>query len=233
MERFAEALAALERMLADGNQDQPVGPAIAAAVDALEATGGLDLERAVAILAAGARLLERRARELLPPEPGGSRPGPGDEAEAEPETAEELARRLSEYRSFKEAAALLRRFEELQSARFPSGGVEVPSAGSGLEGLTLEHLVAAFQRVWEQARPEPPAAIAPEQVTVEACMEAVLGRLAREGEQEFSALFEGRATRRQVVVTFLALLELIRLGRVRVRQERPFAPIFVSLAGET
>ncbi len=228
MEAFDEALAALERRLAGEEPEEPLDPALASAVAALGGDGPLDLERAVALLSVGVRLLERRARLLLPPEPG-TRAAPPGEEEGAPGSAEELAGRLSEYRSFREAAELLRRYEELQAGRFPGGGGDAAAAGTGLEGLTLEDLVRAFQRVWEQSRPAAPQEIPREAITVEACMDAVLARLQSEGEVEFTALFEGQTTRRQVVVTFLALLELVRLGRVRVRQERAFAAIFVSL----
>lgn len=231
MPGFDEALAELIRRLEEGDPaGELLAPALERALDALDAesAGALDLDRAAALLLAGARLLERRARALLPLE---SAPAPAAEEEDEaPETAEELARRLAEYRGYKEAAALLRRFEEEQARRFPSGAEPVVAGpGAGLGDLTLDHLLAAFQRIWEAAAPEVPGEIPREEVTVEMRMEALLDRLEREGEVAFTALFDGQTTRRLVVVTFLALLELIRLGRLLARQERLFGEIFVSL----
>lgn len=232
MPGFDEALAELIRRLDGGEPgEEPLAPALERAMAAMdsESGGALDLDRAAALLLAGARLLERQARALLPLEPAPA-PAAGENGEGAPETAEELARRLAEYRGYKEAAALLRRFEEEQARRFPSGGeTVVPAPGAGLGDLTLDRLIAAFERIWEAAAPEAPGEIPREEITVEMRMEALLARLEREGEVAFTALFDGQTTRRLVVVTFLALLELIRRGRLEARQERLFGEILVSL----
>lgn len=229
---FEEAYAELLRRLEDPEAaEAPLAPLVDRAVSAVTAGGGLDLDRAAALLVAASRLLDRRARSLLPVTETPAEPVSDGGDETDPDSDEELIRRLSEYRGFKEAAALLRRFEEEQARRFPSGaelpGEALPPA-AGLEGLTLDHLIAAFQRIWDQARPEDPQEIAREEVTVAARMEAIARRLAGTGEATFTSLFEGQVTRREVVVTFLALLELVRLGRVGIRQESPFAEIVIA-----
>lgn len=230
---FEQAYAELLRRLEDVDAaEAPLAPLVDRAVSALAAGGDPDLDRATALLVAGARLLERRARVLLPVEAAPPEPPAPPEDEGDPGSDDELVRRLSEYRGFKEAAALLRRFEEDQARRFPSGaevtGAVLPPAAS-LEGITLDHLITAFQRIWEQARPEEPQEIAREEITVPARMEDIARRLEDAGEVAFTALFAGQITRREVVVTFLALLELVRLGRISVRQETPFAEITIAL----
>lgn len=230
---FEEAYAELLRRLEDPEAaEAPLAPLVDRAVSAVTAGGGLDLDRAAALLVTASRLLDRRVRALLPVEAAPPESAAGEADDTDPGSDEELVRRLTEYRGFKEAAAVLRRFEEEQARRFPSGaeapGAAIPPA-AGLEGLTLDHLIAAFQRIWEQARPEDPREIEREEVTVAARMEAITERLESAGATAFTALFAGQVTRREVVVTFLALLELVRLGRVGIRQESPFAEIIIVL----
>ncbi|HEY8488437.1 MAG TPA: segregation/condensation protein A [Thermaerobacter sp.] len=191
----------------------------------LEAMRQLDLEVTSEFVVLAAQLIDIKARMLLPPEP---RPGE-DEEPAEEDPREELVRRLLEYRQYKEAARYLSQLAERYGGRYPRLAEAVaPLAGElqGLEGLTLDDLVQAFARILAAVRESPEVVVEPEEVTVAQQMEAIMGLItATRGPVTFRACFSGRARRIEVVVTFLALLELIRLGRVRVRQDRAFGEI--------
>lgn len=186
------------------------------------ARGGLDLEQATEVLWVLAAMIEMKSK-LLVPKP---------EAEEEPITLEEeasdlherLEERLAEYRAFKEVATALRALEDYQKRVFSRTTTGDPEAVV-LEGVTLEDLFRAFQRALERAREEV-GEISTEEVKVADRMEAILILLgAHPDGVDFPALFSRAASKLEVIVTFLALLELIMERRVRARQPGPFAPI--------
>ncbi len=151
------------------------------------------------------------AGEVLP---GGTGP-PGGDADLD---LEELAERVAGYRLFRQAAEELRRLEFLQGERFP-GRAEVPGGVRPLlHPLRPEDLVAALAAVWERAPVV--ATVEREALTVAGRMEEMAALLAgTAGSLSFWELFPPGASRREVVVTFLALLELVRRRRARVWQE--------------
>lgn len=190
----------------------------------------LDLGAAAAFLVAALRLLDRKAAALLPGD-GGTQPEE-PAAETDPEdSAVQLVEHLMQYRGFKEAAGVLRRFEEEHRHCFARPGEDVRSPrDTGLEGVTLDDLLAALGRIWDRLDPAAPDEIAREEITVAARVrDLVQGLRQAGGESSFSAFFSGRTTRLEVVVTFLALLELIRLRRVTVRQNAAFGEIWIYL----
>ena len=190
----------------------------------LEQMRRMDLDVTSEFIVLAAQLIDIKARMLLPPEPD-----PEAEEPEEPDPREALVRRLLEYRQFKEAARYLSELAETYGGRYPRLVEAVaPLAGDlkGLEGVTLDDLVRAFATILAALRETPEVVVRPEEVTVPEKMEAILGLLAAtSGPVTFRACFSGQASRMEVVVTFLALLELIRLGRVRVRQDRTFGEI--------
>lgn len=181
----------------------------------------LDLDEATDFLWFLAQLVELKARMLLP-KPVVEAPPP--EVESDDALRERLAERLEEYRAFKEAAAALAELEAVQSRVFtrPPGAEAEPLP---LEGLSLDDLFSAFRQVLERAR-DTVGEIRAEPVTVAEQMAAIqrLVRIER-GGLLFSQLFPRAATTLEVVVTFLALLELIKRRQVRVKQPKPFAQI--------
>lgn len=182
-----------------------------------------DLDEATEVLWTLAALIELKARLLLP------RPVPaaddGAVAGEEPSDLQErLEERLREYRAFKEVAVALRALEDYQARVFARSRADDPSAVL-LEGVTLDDLFRAFQQVLERASRQE-GEVAAEEVRVADRMDAILALLdAHPQGVEFAALFDGPVTVLVVIVTFLALLELIRTRRIRVRQDRPFGPI--------
>lgn len=189
--------------------------------------GAMDLTEATEALWMLAALVEMKAKLLLPKAPP---PEPIPQPE-ESGLAEGIEEKIAEYRAFKEAASALRALEEVQQKIFvrPARHAEPDLL---LEGLTVEDLFTAFELVLERARRQQAAEVADEPVRVADRKAAILGALARSRQGlEFSDLFPPRVTVVFVVVTFLALLELVNERRVRLRQESVFSPIFVWAAG--
>jgi segregation and condensation protein A len=187
---------------------------------------GVDLDEATEVLWTLAAMIEMKSRLLVPRD---ETPVEPVEADAPSDLQERLEERLSEYRAFKEVGTALRALEEAQRRIFARAR-EGDSGEVILEGVTVEDLFHAFQRVLERAR-EQVGEIAAEEVTVADRIEAILRTLERHPQGlEFSALFSERAGLLEVIVTFLALLELIKQRRVRAEQAQPFAPIRLALA---
>lgn len=179
-------------------------------------------------LSVAAKLLLIKSRSLLPPPP----PQPGDEEEDEEDVGEALARQLREYQRFKQAAASLQTRETLNLQVFAR---EAPAPAlppsSGLDGVTLDHLVVAFRRALARLPVEPSdeMPVRPHTVTVEEKMAELRERL-RRGPLAFGAWLGAATSRYEVVAAFLALLELIKERVVVARQEEVYAEIWIELA---
>lgn len=192
-----------------------------------------DLEIASDFAAVAARLLEIKAKTLLPPPKPEADEGEGEESDPE----SELIRRLLAYRQFKEAAQLLKEKGEASSllfTRLPDDAAEL-AREIDLGTVSLAALLEALAAVLEQAEDETAAAIelTPEQLSIEECMRRIVWGVRRAGDRlRFHELFRAPVTRLEVVVTFLALLELLRRRRVAVEQRDPSQPIEIVWRGE-
>lgn len=183
-----------------------------------------DMEDASEFLAMAAALLEIKSRALLPKPP--------QEEEEDPQEA--LIRRLEEYKRFKETAENLAAFEQAAAAMYHKLPEEYPLPPPSLElsGLTLSGLLEAFARVLARTPEEPEEAvhlsreIRRDSFTIQACMGRILRRL-RRGEASFGSLFSAAPSREEVVTLFLALLEVLRLGRAHIRQSGTFGEIML------
>jgi segregation and condensation protein A len=184
--------------------------------------GGVDLDEATEVLWTLAAMIEMKARLLVPRDETPIEPVEGSAVPSD--LQEQLEERLQEYRAFKEVSAALRALEEYQQQVFARPPAEDAGAVV-LAGVTVDDLFHAFRQVLERTR-ERVGEIAAEEVRVADRIEAIEELLAAHPEGlAFEALFSDRAGTLEVIVTFLALLELINLRRVRAEQERPFAPI--------
>ena len=178
----------------------------------------LNLDVASEFLVMAGTLIHIKSKMLLPrPETAGG--GPVDEED--PRDA--LVRRLLEHQKFKAAAELLHDKEALRSAQWarPDSRIE-EIAGDDYEPeieVDLFSLLSAFKQVLERAREPPPVPLPPEEISIETRIEQMLGRLSETEACGFEDLFEGDATRTAMIVTFLALLEMIRLKLIRVFQQ--------------
>lgn len=178
----------------------------------------LNLDLASEFLVMAATLIHIKSRLLLP-RPETAEGDPVDEED--PRDA--LVRRLLEHQKFKAAAEMLHDRETLRGAQWarPDSRIEA-IAGDDYEPeieVDLFSLLSAFRQVLERARERPPVALPPEQVPIEVRMEQLMERLSETEACGFEDLFEDAATRADLIVTFLALLEMIRLKMIRVFQQ--------------
>lgn len=180
----------------------------------------LSLEHAGEFIVMAAELMRIKAHMLLPKD---ERPEKGEEEE---DPRAELVRRLLEYKQYKEVAESLReREDEYRSLGYrgyfkgDERVVEEPTPEEILSSTTLFHLLKAYKRAVERA-PKGEQEMIIEQIswTVEEQAEYVLGRLLRTAQVRMAELFETRS-KMWITVTFLALLELIKDGRVRFHSE--------------
>jgi segregation and condensation protein A len=183
----------------------------------------LDLNEATETLWMLAALVEMKAKALLPkPEPIEAPPVAGTS-----DLPEKLEERLADYRAYKGAADALRALEELQQSIFsrtpPERRPELI-----LEGVTVDDLFKAFQAVLTRARKNLTTEVADEPVRVADRKVAILKVLrAAPNGVEFTALFAEGVSLVFVIVTFLALLDLINDRMVGVEQSAPLAAIRV------
>ena len=187
----------------------------------------LDLDVAGEFLVMAATLIHMKSRTLLP------RPDPTqDDAGLEEDPREALVRRLLEHQRYKAAAELLHDRETLRSAQFMRPDARVAdAAGADYEPeleVDLFSLLAAFRGVLERANRRPPMVIPPEQISIEDRIRQLLSRLSETEACGFEDLFsDGDGSRSYMIVTFLALLEMIRLKLIRVFQTGSFGAIRV------
>lgn len=187
----------------------------------------LNLEVAGEFLVMAATLMYIKSRMLLPVDQQVT----DTEAEEGEDPRWELIRQLVEYKKFKDAAAQLGRREEEQAnvfVRAGDTGVEVDAKDIPLAELSIFDLINAFNDVLKKAGArEDFREIMEEKFTVSDKIEEILYTLRDRSEMVFGELFTAAKSRTEVVVTFLALLELIRLKRLKVLQDAAFGEINV------
>ncbi len=189
-----------------------------------------DLDAASETLVQLAVLTDLKARTLVPKAPPADTP-PAAEDAGPSDLGERLGAQMAEYLQFREAAQALRVLEDLQSRVFARpGDAREPEGDVLLDGVTLQDLFTAFAQVLRRAA-EAPGEIAGERFTVGEKMDVVLAMLRTAGGTlPFGVLFREGASRLEIIVTFLALLELIKQRRIRARQAQAFGEIEVMLA---
>ena len=187
----------------------------------------LNMDEASDFLVIAATLLEIKSRSMLP------RPVERNEEE-DPE--EELIRRLEEYRRFRETADSMKKFEEAARQVFTKLPEEYPLPPQEFEltGLSLDGLVQAFQRIWERkpvldSNPESnhyaPRNIHRDVHTVRECMLDLMHTIRKKRKIRFEDIFAESPTREEVVTMFLAVLELLKLGQMHVKQDSVYEPM--------
>lgn len=178
----------------------------------------LNLDIASEFLVTAATLIHLKSRHLLPRQETAV-----DELADEVDPRDALVQRLLDHQRFKAAAELLHEREALRNAQWtrPDARVQaLAEAGDEPElDVDLFGLLAAFRRVLERTRERPDVPLPPEQVSIETRIEQLLERLAVVEACGFEDLFDDAASRGDVIVTFLALLEMIRLKLVRAFQQ--------------
>ncbi len=187
----------------------------------------LNIDVASEYLVMAATLTHIKSKMLLPVVPTDQE----DEAEAELDPRAELVRRLLEYQKYKHAAEQLSDNPVLGRDVFLRG-VPAPNVEgvAPLAGLSLFKLLDAFQGVLSRAKKLVDHQIDFERFSITDRINELSELLKNRGKVLFEALFEGARGRADLIVTFLAILEMTRLRLTRVEQEGPLLPIFIELA---
>jgi segregation and condensation protein A len=185
----------------------------------------LNLDIAGDFLVMAATLIHVKSKMLLP------RPETAAGVEEEEDPRDVLVRRLLEHQKFKAAAELLHEREQVRSAQWlrPDGRI-AEITGDDYEPeleVDLFTLLSAFQTVIARARVRPNVPLPLEQISVETRIEQLLARLSETAACGFGELFADVDHKGGLIVTFLALLEMIRLKLVRVFQSGTLGPLRV------
>jgi segregation and condensation protein A len=181
----------------------------------------LDLEVVGEFLVVAATLMQIKSRALLPDEEAAE--------EEEDDSAEALIQQLAEYRKYKEAAGDLEQRELRQQNVFgrPPGREELDSEGEILLDVGLFDLLGALSSVLERLKEDPVTEIVQDETTVGEKIQFILGLLLKEEKINFTSTFAAARSKVEVIVTFLALLELIKIQKVKVKQAGQFGEIYL------
>ncbi len=204
--------------------DIPVSLITQQYIEYLQLMKELNLSFAGDFLVMAATLVQIKSRMLLPQEA---------EAISEEEEGEdprsELVRRLVEYQQFKEVAGQLSDREKFWRDMFQRESAHVPQVKEVLmDDVSMFDLLEALQEVVIRTETQVVVDITPETLTVQDRINGIVERLEVHHELTFTELFDDASTRLDVIVTFLALLELVRMKLVRIFQGDLFGPIRIS-----
>lgn len=192
----------------------------------------LNIQVAAEFVVMASSLMLIKSRWLLPINPAGEVEEEVVEEEVEdPEV--QLHRRLQEYKLYREAAEMLEESHRERSRIFLRSGdeAEIGTGFVNLEDVSVFDMIAAVQEMLLRAKPDPPARMRRPVITVAERIEDILLQLTAEKRPlNFSELFVLPTTRLYIIVTFLAILELVRRRRVRISQTRPMRDFAVQLA---
>jgi segregation and condensation protein A len=205
--------------------DIPIAPITRQYMEYLDLMRELNLDVAGEFMVMAATLIHIKSKMLVPVEPTEAE---GDEETVDPR--DELVRRLLEFQRYKEAAGVLHQQAQIRAAQWTRPDTVLPrfdDAGEEMLEAGLYDLIAAFKEMLDRRKTLLAHEVESEGPPVEQRMEELLAMI-HEGESlEFLELFATLNTKSEMIVTFLALLELIRLKRVRVYQRGMFGPIRV------
>jgi segregation and condensation protein A len=188
----------------------------------IEMMSEMQLELAGEYLVMAAMLAEIKSRMLLP------RPPIEEGEEVDPRA--ELVRRLQEYERYKQAGEDMDAMPRVNRDVFPASAEVRDNHGAVqiLPDLTMKELLLAFKEVLHRAEMFTSHHVGREQLSVRQRMSDVLSGLQENEFREFTTLFKPEEGRLGVVVTFLALLELIKQHLIELVQAEPFAQIHVK-----
>jgi len=185
----------------------------------------LNIELASEFIVMAANLMYIKSRELLPKDVQ-----PPDEEAEEDDPRWELIRQLVEYKKFKEAAGFLgiqeMKVDELFVTTPEMPDLEAPVVSMGQVGIF--DLIRAFQRVLKRfENTDDFREIVNDRFTVADKIEELLNVVPVGGRVRFESLFSSASSRGEVIITFLAMLELIKLNHLQVEQEQLLGEIVI------
>lgn len=203
--------------------DIPIAEVTAQYMEYVELMRELRLELAAEYLVMAAMLAEIKSRMLLP--------RPADEAEDEEDPRAELVRRLQEYERYRQSAEDLDALPRVGRDVFPAD-VEPPAfeVRRLLPEVTMQELMLAFGEILRRSDMFSSHHVEKEPLSMRERMSLVLERVLNTGFVDFHELFDIEEGRLGVVVTFMAVLELLKESLLELVQAEPFAPIHVKAA---
>jgi segregation and condensation protein A len=204
--------------------DLPIAPITRSYMEYIELMHDLNLDVAGEFMVMAATLIHIKSKMLVPVNPTEAQ----GEDEAQEDPRDELVRRLLEFQRYKEAAGLLHQQAQIRAATWTRPDSVLPKfddAGEEMLEAGLFDLIAAFKELLDRRKTLLAHEVESEGKSLEQRMDEIMG-FVKEGESvEFMALFETERTKPDMIVTFLAILELIRLKRVKVYQRDVFGAI--------
>jgi len=175
-----------------------------------------------------ATLVHIKSRMLLPNAPSEEADESSDADDLDPRA--ELVRRLLEYQKYKLAAEQLGDRPVLGRDVFTRGSSdEVASGQPGLEAVSMFRLLDAFQGVLERTQKTREHHIDFERFSITERISELVDRLRVDKRLVFHEIFAPDASRAELIITFLAILEMTRLRLTRLIQDGPLAPIYIEL----
>jgi len=204
--------------------DIPIAKITDQYLEYLELMQLLDLNIAGEFLVMAATLMHIKSKMLLPPDENQN----PEEAEADPRA--ELVKRLLEYKKFKEAASELSQRESTQKHFFSRVGPgikvdDMPPAEDEFFEASLFDLITAFTKVLKDVPKDAFYQVVKDEFTVSEKIHDILHLMAEQKSMMFFDLFKGVKNKFELIVTFLALLELIKMRELVVRQPAQFDDI--------
>lgn len=206
--------------------DIPISSITDQYLEYLELMRMLDLDIAGEFLVMAATLMHIKSKMLLPP----------DEPEAvqeEDDPRAELVRKLLEYRKFKEAAERLKERELVQKEIFPAPGVkdfigQTPDQEERYFEASIFDLLSAFSKVLKEIPKAKFYEVVKDEVTVSEKIHEIFHVLVNKSAVYFTELFQSAKSKIHIIATFLALLELIRMKEVVIKQDNLFGDIQIT-----
>jgi segregation and condensation protein A len=186
----------------------------------LELMQELDISVAGDFLVMASTLIYIKSKMLLPPDPKVD----GEEDLSDDPRAE-LVERLLEYQKFKSAAQMLYSRGEIESACYTRGPLETDSSNPEVS-TTLFDLLRVFREVLKRAEAQIEMEIARDEMTIAEKLAQIHAMLEESERINVRELFEMSRSKRELIITFLALLELVKEWKIYLIQDEPFGDIF-------
>ena len=202
--------------------DIPIARITAQYLRYLELMEEMNLDVAGEYLVMAATLMHVKSRMLLPPSETDA-----DDPDEDPRA--DLVQQLVEYQRYRQAALALGERSVLMRDVFGrEPGIEMgEEEGVRLRDVSLADLLEAFRAVLDRSLREGFQEIVTEDVSVVECAELIVRRIELDGSVRFEDLFEGAVSRRRLIATFLALLELMKVQAIRARQEEEYGDMLL------
>ncbi len=189
----------------------------------LEIMKELNINLAGEWLLMAATLIYIKSRMLVPQEPKSE-----DSAEETGDPRQELVYQLLEHQKFKNAAEMLYTREEVENAVWNKPPTEVLEDGTEVVAVTLFELLRAFHEVVLRFEAQRTMEVAQEEVSIEQKIMDIRKRLLLHDKLAFSSFFAEAASKKHLIVLFLAMLELVRMREIWLYQKKAFEEILIS-----